>query len=263
MAGLIAKGPKGQQDAENMLSYMNNQPDMLTAILKHRTDFKGHPGDLYILPIPKTLDKIIIQAQPPRSRKPVEVEIKFDPPMEDLTDFRPRILAWRDEAFKHYKIQGKPKIGYYSEPDLFPFTLPIIVGLAALGFALYGKGDYADKFRFWINNFFGPGMLPAAKWLVIVSHSVETVYMAWAMTQHSVPLFSSILWVFSTALLGWATISEFWESIQYERLRHILRQTDVGDIPPRVGGSAQARTAVTSASAGSGPKPVKGKKKAQ
>jgi hypothetical protein len=44
------------------------------------------------------------------------VEIEFDPPMEDLTDFRPRILAWRDEAFKHYKIVGYSRLILLDSP---------------------------------------------------------------------------------------------------------------------------------------------------
>jgi hypothetical protein len=50
-------------------------------------------------------------------------------------------------------------------------TLPIILGLGALGFALYGQGSAADWFRGIIVNNMGPGMIPAAKWLAIVAVS--------------------------------------------------------------------------------------------
>jgi hypothetical protein len=114
-----------------MLSYLNNQPDMLTgmfslgpryetyeaaadtaAILKHRTKHKGKTGDLFILPLPKTLDRMTLLTHPPGARsEPVEVDIMFDPPMEDFTEFRHRVLGYRDEAFKHFKVVSR---GYFT-----------------------------------------------------------------------------------------------------------------------------------------------------
>ena len=77
---------------------------ILPAIIKHRTKQKGHLGDLFILPLPKTMDKMIIQTHPPPSKQPAEVEILFDPPMQDFVEFRRRVLGFRDQAYKHFKV---------------------------------------------------------------------------------------------------------------------------------------------------------------
>jgi hypothetical protein len=74
------------------------------AILKHRTDHKGKTGDLFLAPLPKTLDRMTIMTHPPGSSRSVDVDVMFDPPMEDFRDFRHRVLEYRDEAFKHYKV---------------------------------------------------------------------------------------------------------------------------------------------------------------
>jgi hypothetical protein len=81
----------------------------------------------------------------------------------------------------------KPRINYYSEPDLFPFTLPIMIGLSALGFAAFGTGTYADKFRTLIKDIFGPGMLPGAKWLVIIMVSLLSILTSGTSVFGSVP----------------------------------------------------------------------------
>jgi hypothetical protein len=108
-----------------MLSYLNNQPDMLTGMfsLRPRSDtygkaadtaaiLKGKTGDLFILPLPKTLDRMTLLTHPPGARsEPVEVDIMFDPPMEDFTEFRHRVLGYRDEAFKHFKVVSR---GYFT-----------------------------------------------------------------------------------------------------------------------------------------------------
>lgn len=54
--------------------------------------------------MPKTLDKMTVQLHPPPSLQPKEVDITFDPPMEDLREFRKRVLGWRDEAYRHFKV---------------------------------------------------------------------------------------------------------------------------------------------------------------
>lgn len=61
----------------------------------------------------------------------------------------------------------RPRISYYAEPDLLPLTLPIIIAMSALGFAVFGAGVYADRWRKLISDTFGPGMLPGAKWFFV------------------------------------------------------------------------------------------------
>lgn len=55
-----------------------------------------------------------------------------------------------------------PRITYFSPPSLFPCTVPLILALSVLFFALFGRGHLADSFRTKIAEFGGRGLLPCA-----------------------------------------------------------------------------------------------------
>ena len=70
-----------------------------------------------------------------------------------------------------------------------------------------------------------------------------------------------VRWILTTVALGYPSINEFWESgrsflsqirqtlkivVEYEKIRHIYAQTDVGQLPPKIasrpGGSIESVT---------------------
>jgi len=51
-------------------------------------------------------------------------------------------------------------VDYYSPPSLFPYALPAILGLTALGYAHCGWGRYGTMFRELIVKYGGEWLLP-------------------------------------------------------------------------------------------------------
>lgn len=64
-----------------------------------------------------------------------------------------------------------PPIKYYSPPSPFPYALPLTLAIAALLFALLGKGYYADLFRAKIESVFGKYMVAGATIFMVITVS--------------------------------------------------------------------------------------------
>ncbi|KAL7420129.1 hypothetical protein Q5752_005095 [Cryptotrichosporon argae] len=227
-----------QKELEDVLTYFNNQPDMLTAIVKHRTSTRGHLGDVLIQSFDPEGKFATLELRPPPAwSTPVTLELPFDPPLTSAWHVRPTLKRWRDEAYAKYNVPATPPLTYYSSPTLLPLALPALVGLAVLAFALYGTGETARAFRAWVDGTLGNLALPAAKWTAIAFHLVlEPIYMLVLTARHGTPSAVRAQWVLTVVLVGFAGITEFWDCLQYERIRHIYKQTDVGDIGHRLAG---------------------------
>lgn len=74
------------------------------AIVKHRTQTKGHLGDIYIQDFDPKGHYITLVTRPPPKGEDVEVQLHFNPPLGSIFEVRPRLYYWRDEALKHFKV---------------------------------------------------------------------------------------------------------------------------------------------------------------
>ncbi|GFZ42381.1 hypothetical protein JCM24511_00096 [Saitozyma sp. JCM 24511] len=234
----------GQKELQNLQDYLNNQPDVLTAIIKHRTSFAGQTGPLHITtfdPQGAFVNILVHAPQPDGSVKEEMIKLDIEPAIQSPFEARGRMYHWRDMAFRKFGVPTVPPIKYYSPPSPFPYALPLTLAIAALLFALLGKGYYADLFRAKIESVFGKYMVAGATIFMVITHIMEVGYMIYQCRKHSVPLVPSIKWVLTSAAIGIGGVNEFWESVQYERLRVIYAKTDVGEIPPRIQ-TAEAKT---------------------
>lgn len=236
--------------------------DLPPAIVKSkRPDLKGELGWLHVGRLDDFGKYLQVQIHPPPTHEEKEVQIPLDPPITNPYDIRPRLYKFRAEAFNLYRIVSSagmastsPRrhklthtpqptnvpIDYYTAPAWFPFTAPALIGMAALFFAQWGTGHYADLFREKIEYYLGPHMIKFALGIVVFFHlAFEPAYMFWLTGKHKVPFGPRVKWILTNMTIGFGAINEFHECVTYERLRLVYKQTDVGDIGPRKKGTEE------------------------
>ncbi|RSH94859.1 hypothetical protein EHS25_004665 [Saitozyma podzolica] len=212
----MALSTPGQKELQNLQDYLNNQPDVLTAIIKHRTSFAGETGALHITtfdPQGAFVNILVHPPQPDGSVKEEMIKLDIEPAIQSPFEARGRMYHWRDTAFRKFGVVTQSPADHILLPALsLPLRPPLTLAIAALLFALLGKGYYADLFRAKIESMFGKYMVAGATIFMVIT----------------------IKWVLTSAAIGIGGVNEFWESVQYERLRVIYAKTDVGEIPPRI-----------------------------
>jgi hypothetical protein len=67
-----------------------------------KSDVKGQLGDLHIVHIED--DEVEFAYHPPPTGHRKELKIKFDPPLQDAWGARPRLMRWRDDAYKKWGV---------------------------------------------------------------------------------------------------------------------------------------------------------------
>ncbi|ORY22699.1 hypothetical protein BCR39DRAFT_583976 [Naematelia encephala] len=232
----VMRDTPGQKELVKLQEYMNNQPDVLTAIVKYRLKTPGNLGDIFIESFDPQGHHIVLLTHPLPSREPVKLLLPFHQPITSPYEVRPWLYTWRDQALKHFNVPERPVVDYYSPPSPFPFAVPGVLGLLALLFALVGPGPYAVQWRNFLDARLGKKGIPAITYFVVFMHFIFwPIFMFWTLRKHKVPLEPGIKWMITATVLGIGCGTEFWETVQYERLRHVYRQTDVGEIEPRVG----------------------------
>ncbi|CAK9785314.1 hypothetical protein CC85DRAFT_288823 [Cutaneotrichosporon oleaginosum] len=238
MAGRMAAS---ETDVFKVIGILNNQPDVLTAIVKSRLPddprTKGHLGDLYIMDVDTDGHWVRLALRPPPTREEVEVKIPFDPPVKTGWDVRPRLFAWRAEARRKYNIPEHPTVDYFKRPPMFPFTLPLGGSLLVLLVLFFGEGksQLIDDARQWIGERAGFSTITICTWFAAFMHLLaEPALMIWMTGRHRVPLGPRLKWLAWNVAIGWGAIDEFFECTLYEKVRHVYKQTDVGDIGPNV-----------------------------
>lgn len=128
-----------------------------------------------------------------------------------------------------------PPIRYFKRPPMFPFIVPAGVMLLAWFFCAYAPGALADACRAWIDRVLGRYTLTITGWFAAVMHFLlEPAYMASQLRKHDTPARAGLKWILWTVLFGFGAIDAFWECGLYEKVRHVYKQTDVGDIGPNV-----------------------------
>ncbi|RXK38081.1 hypothetical protein M231_04640 [Tremella mesenterica] len=207
---------------------------MSLAIVKHRTSRRGHLGHLHISSIDPEGKNITILIHPPPTNEEIKLEIPFDPPVKSPYEVRPRLLAWRDLAYSHFDVPRNPVITYYSFPSPLPWLIPLLLALSALFFALLGRGDHADWFREKIEVYLGKYAVKISAVFALVTHIGESIWMSYLCRRHRIPRSATVKWIITVLSVGVAGITEFFECVEFERIRHIYARTDVGPLPPRV-----------------------------
>ncbi|GMK59795.1 hypothetical protein CspeluHIS016_0900120 [Cutaneotrichosporon spelunceum] len=238
MSGRMAAA---ETEVYKVIGIMNNQPDVLIAIVKSYLPddpkTKGHLGDLYIMDVDKDGTYFRVCLRPPPTREEVEVKIPLDPPVKTGFDVRPRLFAMREQVRNKYKIPSHPKIDYFKTPPMFPFTLPLFSALMFLLVLYFGEGknELIDQARQWIGERAGFSTITLATYFSAVMHLLaEPALMIWMTGRHGVPIGPRLKWLAWNVAVGWGAIDEFFECTLYEKVRHVYKQTDVGDVGPYV-----------------------------
>lgn len=81
-----------------------SKPILTAAIVKQRTQEKGHLGDLYIQLVDPQGQFLQVALRPPPTREEKVIKIPFNPPLQSMLDARPRLWHWRDQARAKYNI---------------------------------------------------------------------------------------------------------------------------------------------------------------
>ncbi|BEI79769.1 hypothetical protein CcaverHIS002_0102980 [Cutaneotrichosporon cavernicola] len=231
MAGRIAAS---ETEVFKVVGIMNNQPDVLVAIVKaHLPDdpkTKGHLGDLYIMDVDKDGTYFRVCLRPPPSREEIVVKVPLDPPVKDGWAVRPRLFAMREQP-------SHPTIDYFKTPPMFPFTLPLFAALVCLLILYFGEGknQMIDDARQWIGVRAGFSTITWCTYFAAAMHlAAEPALLIWMTGRHHVPIGPRLKWLAWNVVVGWGAIDEFFECTLYEKVRHVYKQTDVGDIGPYI-----------------------------
>jgi len=225
----------GGKELEACMAYFNSRPEELTAIVKHRTSIKGHLGYLFIASVDPNGKFVTVFYHPPPNHEQQKLDLEVDPPLKNPYALRPRLMQYRDEGMRRFGVPAAPQITYYSPPSLFPFAVPFVLGLMLQFYALFAPGPSADWLRYIIADYFGKHMLLASAIFAGVLHlAVEPAFMFWTLRKHKVPYQPAVKWMLTVVAVGYAAINELWNCVEYEKLRLIYAQTDVGQLPPKV-----------------------------
>lgn len=215
-----------------LTSYMSNHADTLVAYIchhleqqsKHSKGSKASSTQAKDVKEPRMLkitsnDMELQYKDAADSLAVKQVTVPFDPPLAGYEEVRPRLLQMKLEAENAIGMAKKPTVAVYRLPSLRNALIVISLLLLWIGCATQ-ENDYGSFGK--IRRLFGGWWTIRATGLVIVVlHSLEAAFQFRSCQRFSMPMQQTLLWTFTTFILGFASLLEFRKVIREARIASV------------------------------------------
>ncbi|KAK9893293.1 hypothetical protein P389DRAFT_148149 [Cystobasidium minutum MCA 4210] len=215
-----------------LTSYMSNHADTLVAYIcyhlgqqsKRAKGGKVPPTEAKDVKDPRMLkitsNEMELQYKDAKDGLAVKtVTVPFDPPLAGYEEVRPRLLQMKLEAENAIGMAKKPPISVYRTPTRRNALIVISLLLLWIGCATQ-ENDYGSFGR--IRRLAGGWWtIRATGMMIVVLHSAEAAFQFRSCQRFSMPMQQTLLWTFTTFILGFASLLEFRKVVREARIASV------------------------------------------
>jgi len=150
------------------------------------------------------------------------VVVPIDPPLKGYDDVKPRLLEMKALAQEGLGMIKAPKITFFDFPRDAWFSAPLILFIVFLHL-WKGQPSTLGHFADVVISYTGTGAVTFSYWFIIISHTLETLYMFSLCRRHSTGIFLGTLYVLSTVVAGFPTWIRLRQNIQAARINSVMK----------------------------------------
>ncbi|KAF8907039.1 hypothetical protein CPB84DRAFT_1769334 [Gymnopilus junonius] len=150
------------------------------------------------------------------------VVVPIEPPLKGYDDVKPRLLEMKAIAQEGLGMIKAPKITFFEFPRDAWYSAPLIL-FAVFVHLWKGQSSTAGYLADAVVSYTGTGVFTFSYWFIIVSHSLESLYMFSLCRRHSTGFLLGTAYVFSTAVAGFPTWMKLRQNIQAARINSVMK----------------------------------------